>query len=106
MKAMRKAMIMLFSGIVAMPMMAQKTMDDMQYLTINENVTTVITASEPVRFVDISTDKVAGDQPITNTTISSLGYTMTAMYWLLSRLLRNATVPSTLLSIPLVWTKP
>ena len=67
MKAMRKAMIMLLSGIVAMPMMAQKTMDDMQYLTINENVTTVITASEPVRFVDISTDKVAGDQPITNT---------------------------------------
>ena len=41
---------------------AQKTMDDMQYLTINENVTTVITASEPVRFVDISTDKVAGEQ--------------------------------------------
>ena len=67
MKAMRKAMIMLLSGIVAMPMMAQKMMDDMQYLTINENVTTVITASEPVRFVDISTDKVAGDQPITNT---------------------------------------
>lgn len=50
----------------AVPVMAQKTMDDMQYLTINENVTTVITASEPVRFVDISTDKVAGDQPICN----------------------------------------
>ena len=50
----------------AVPVMAQKTMDDMQYLTINENVTTVITASEPVRFVDISTDKVAGDQPISN----------------------------------------
>ena len=50
----------------AAPVMAQKTMDDMQYLTINENVTTVITASEPVRFVDISTDKVAGDQPIRN----------------------------------------
>lgn len=50
----------------AAPIMAQKTMDDMQYLTINENVTTVITASEPVRFVDISTDKVAGDQPISN----------------------------------------
>ena len=50
----------------AAPVMAQKTMEDMQYLTINENVTTVITASEPVRFVDISTDKVAGDQPISN----------------------------------------
>ena len=47
--------------------MAQKTMDDMQLITINENVTTVITASEPVRFVDISTDKVVGDQPINNT---------------------------------------
>ena len=34
---------------------------------MNENVTTVITASEPVRFVDISTDKVVGDQPINNT---------------------------------------
>lgn len=46
---------------------AQKTMDGMQFLTVNENVTTVITASEPVRFVDISTDKVVGDQPINNT---------------------------------------
>ena len=50
------AAIMLLASV---PAMAQKTMDDMQYLTINENVTTVITASEPVRFVDISTDKVA-----------------------------------------------
>ena len=57
------AAIMLLASV---PAMAQKTMDDMQYLTINENVTTVITASEPVRFVDISTDK-AGDQPINNT---------------------------------------
>jgi len=46
---------------------AQHTMDDMEYITVNENVTTVVTASEPVRFVDISTDKVAGDQPINNT---------------------------------------
>lgn len=46
---------------------AQKTYNDMQMLTVNENVTTVITASEPVRFVDISTDKVVGDQPIKNT---------------------------------------
>ena len=46
---------------------AQRTMDGMQLLTVNENVTTVITASEPVRFVDISTEKVAGDQPINNT---------------------------------------
>ena len=33
---------------------------------VNEQVTTVITASEPVRLVDISTDKVAGDQPLDN----------------------------------------
>lgn len=46
---------------------AQKTMDCMQLLTVNENITTVITASEPVRFVDISTDKIVGDQPINNT---------------------------------------
>lgn len=46
---------------------AQHGIDDMEFITVNENVTTVITATEPVRFVDISTDKVAGDQPINNT---------------------------------------
>ena len=51
------AVVMLLTSV---PAMAQTTMDDMQYLTINENVTTVITASEPVRFVDISTDKQGG----------------------------------------------
>ena len=45
---------------------AQRTYEEMERLTVNEQVTTVITASEPVRFVDISTDKVAGDQPIEN----------------------------------------
>lgn len=45
---------------------AQRTYEEMEQLTVNEQVTTVITASEPVRFVDISTDKVAGDQPIDN----------------------------------------
>ena len=45
---------------------AQTTYEEMEQLTVNEQVTTVITASEPVRFVDISTDKVAGDQPIDN----------------------------------------
>jgi dTDP-D-glucose 4,6-dehydratase len=47
--------------------MAQQTYEEMEQLTVNEQVTTVITASEPVRFVDISTDKVVGDQPINNT---------------------------------------
>lgn len=46
---------------------AQSVLEDMQMLTVNENITTVITASEPVKFVDISTDKVVGDQPISNT---------------------------------------
>ena len=45
---------------------AQRTYEEMEQLTVNEQVTTVITASEPVRLVDISTDKVAGDQPIDN----------------------------------------
>lgn len=46
---------------------AQTTYREMEQLTVNEQVTTVITASEPIRFVDISTDMVAGDQPINNT---------------------------------------
>lgn len=46
---------------------AQTTYEEMELLTINEQVTTVITATEPIRFVDISTDKVVGDQPINNT---------------------------------------
>lgn len=45
---------------------AQKTYEEMEQLTVNEHVTTVITASEPVYLVDISTDKVAGDQPLDN----------------------------------------
>lgn len=45
---------------------AQRTYEEMEHLTVNELVTTVITASEPIRFVDISTDKIAGDQPIDN----------------------------------------
>ena len=45
---------------------AQTTYEEMEQLTVNERVTTVVTASEPVRLVDISTDKVAGDQPLDN----------------------------------------
>lgn len=43
------------------------TYTELEQLSVNEQVTTVITASEPIRFVDISTDKVVGDQPISNT---------------------------------------
>ena len=46
---------------------AQETIREMELLTVNDQITTVITATEPVRFVDISTDKVAGDQPLSNT---------------------------------------
>lgn len=46
--------------------LAQRTYEEMEQLTVNEQVTTVITASEPIRFVDISTDKVAGNQPLDN----------------------------------------
>lgn len=53
--------------LIACPAFAQQTYEEMEQITVNEQVTTVITASEPIRFVDISTDKVAGDQPINNT---------------------------------------
>ncbi len=60
-------MFLLVAGLlVAHNAQAQRTYEEMELLTVNEQVTTVITASEPVRFVDISTDKVAGDQPIEN----------------------------------------
>lgn len=59
--------IMLLASIFILPeAKAQTTYEEMERLTVNEEVTTVITASEPVRFVDISTDKVVGDQPINN----------------------------------------
>ena len=53
--------------ISSFPVMAQQTYEEMEQLTVNEHVTTVITASEPVSLVDISTDKVIGDKPIDNT---------------------------------------
>ena len=67
MKTIKKIGVLIMCAMSAMPMTAQKTYEEMEQLTVNENVTTVITASEPVRFVDISTDAVVGDQPISNT---------------------------------------
>ena len=46
---------------------AQQTYQELEQITVNEQVTTVVTASEPILFVDVSTDKVAGDKPIENT---------------------------------------
>lgn len=58
------AVAVLFAGSTTK---AQQTYNEMEQLTVNEQVTTVITATEPIRFVDISTDKIASDQPINNT---------------------------------------
>ena len=67
MKTFKNMAALLLCAFTAMPVMAQQTYEEMEQLTVNEQVTTVITATEPVRFVDISTDKVVGDQPINNT---------------------------------------
>ncbi len=64
MKTFKKISALVVCALASLPSMAQQTYQEMEQLTINENVTTVITASEPVRFVDISTDAVVGDQPI------------------------------------------
>lgn len=63
----RKMLAAIAVGLIsANDAFAQQTYEDMELLTVNEQVTTVITATEPIRFVDISTEKVAGDQPIDN----------------------------------------
>ena len=67
MKIFKKIGVLMMCALSAIPSMAQQTYEEMEQLTVNENVTTIITASEPVRFVDISTDAVVGDQPINNT---------------------------------------
>ena len=56
----------LLCAVSAVNAFGQQTYNEMEQLTVNENVTTVITASEPIRLVDISTDKVVGDKPIEN----------------------------------------
>ena len=63
---MRKTVLSLLAA-VALSASAQQTYQEMGQLTVNENVTTIVTASEPVRLVDISTEKVVGDKPIDNT---------------------------------------
>ena len=66
----KKGIITAFLLAVGLPGLrnaqAQTTYEEMEQLTVNEQITTIITASEPVRLVDISTDKVVGDQPINN----------------------------------------
>ena len=67
MKLIAKVMLLVATWITAISAQAQQTYNEMEQLTVNEQVTTVITATEPIRFVDISTDKIVGDQPINNT---------------------------------------
>ena len=45
------------SALSVTNVMAQQTYEEMEQLTV----------TEPIRFVDISTDKVVGDQPMNNT---------------------------------------
>lgn len=42
---------------------AQRTYEEMEHLTVNEQVTTVITASEPIRFVDYQPTKLPVTSP-------------------------------------------
>ena len=67
MKLIQKGILAMAVLSVCTAVKAQQTYNEMEQLTVNEQVTTVITATEPIRFVDISTDKIAGDQPINNT---------------------------------------
>ena len=62
----RLGAFLLGSLLPASAVLGQQTFREMEQLTINENVTTVITAPEPIRLVDISTDWVVGDKPIEN----------------------------------------
>ena len=64
-----KKKIAFFAAIlfIAASVHAQQTYQELEQITVNEQVTTVVTASEPIHFVDVSTDKVAGDKPIDNT---------------------------------------
>ncbi|EFI71494.1 MULTISPECIES: conjugative transposon protein TraN [Segatella] len=67
MKTFKTFSAFLLCALSVLPSKAQQTYEEMEQLTVNEQVTTIITATEPIRFVDISTDKVVGDQPINNT---------------------------------------
>lgn len=67
MKTFKNMVALFLCAFSAVQVMAQQTYEEMEQLTVNEQITTVITATEPIRFVDISTDMVVGDQPISNT---------------------------------------
>lgn len=51
MKSIKSLGALLLGALSAAPAMAQQTYEEMEQLTVNEQVTTVITASEPVRLL-------------------------------------------------------
>ena len=62
---MKKNIVFLAASLfIAASVHAQQTYQELEQITVNEQVTTLVTASEPILFVDVSTDKVAGDKPI------------------------------------------
>ena len=65
MNKIQKIALALVGLLTSVSMSAQQTYEELPQLTVNEQVTTVITASEPIRFVDISTDKVVATSPST-----------------------------------------
>lgn len=61
-----RVLLLLIALVSVITASAQKTLVNIDQLTVNEHVSTIITASEPIRMVDISTDSVAGDKPLDN----------------------------------------
>lgn len=62
----RRTVVLLLLVMCGLSTYAQKTFREMEQITVNENVSTIITASEPIQLVDISTDSVVGDKPLDN----------------------------------------
>lgn len=62
----RKFIFSIVLSLLCMVVNAQQTYTEIEQLTVNKDVTTLLTAPEPVMLVDISTDKVVGDRPIDN----------------------------------------
>ena len=59
--------VCLLGALCGLSASAQQTYRELEQLTVNEHVTTVITSGDPIHLVDISSDAVVGDKPISNT---------------------------------------
>ena len=62
----KKCGAFLFCALSATVVLAQQTYNEMELLTVNDHVTTMLTASEPVKLVDVSTHEVVCDRPLDN----------------------------------------